>query len=91
MHAPPFRSPPSVFASEVTTASVGVGRDLLVDRFVNQLGYLLTRELDMVHLSSRGAKRAAVPSERPLLRDRPVFARVIAGAEAVPDLVSTIT
>ena len=46
-----FGRPTSALAGEVTTASVGVGRDLLVGRFVNQLGHLLTQELDVDHLS----------------------------------------
>ncbi len=46
-----FGRPTSALAGEVTTASVGVGRDLLVGRVVNQLGYLLTQELDVDHLS----------------------------------------
>lgn len=46
-----FGRPTSALTGEVTTASVGVGRDLLVGGFVNQLGYLLTQELDVDHLS----------------------------------------
>ena len=46
-----FGRPTSALAGEVTTASVGVGRDLLVGQFVNQLGYFLTQELDVDHLS----------------------------------------
>ena len=46
-----FGRPTSALTGGVTAASVGVGRDLLVGQFVNQLGYLLARELDVDHLS----------------------------------------
>ncbi len=51
IHPPLFGHPTSALVGEVTTTSVGVGRDLPVGRFVNQLGYLLAQELDMDHPS----------------------------------------
>ena len=46
-----FGRPTSALIGEGGAASVGVGRDLLVGQFVNQIGYLLAQELDVDHLS----------------------------------------
>ncbi len=46
-----FGRPTSALIGEGGAASVGVGRDLLVGQFVNQVGYLLAQELDLDHLS----------------------------------------
>ena len=46
-----FGRPTSALMGQVTDATVGVGRDVLVGQFVNQLGYLLTQELNVDHLS----------------------------------------
>ena len=46
-----FGRPTSALIGEGGAAPVGVGRDLLVGQFVNQIGYLIAQQLDVDHLS----------------------------------------
>ena len=46
-----FGRPASALIGEGGAASFGVGRNLLLGQFANQIGYLLAQELDVDHLS----------------------------------------